>query len=725
MDHIFEQIADVLNNVKGDTNFVSTGVVSFIIPGLIINGVGEVGFPLQKEIAKKIIQEAHDAPFGKGAETLVDKTIRNTWEINADKVKFSNEKWNAKIKKIVNNVKEELSLEDEAITAVFYKLLLYEEGSFFKPHKDSEKDKGMFATLVITLPGEYEGGEFVIEFDNQKKVIEKDFNKFDIQYTAFYADCNHELLPVKSGYRLSLVYNLIRGAKDVDLGPAATGNHINLLVPLLKNVLQTAGSKPLAYILEHQYTPENFSMQLLKRNDNLKVQVIVQAARQAGMYVNVGLLTHYLMGDIEDDGGYGYKSRDLDPEDCEITEVHEESTELDNWILQAVPEIGMVSKGTFDIINEKNYDDEEPIQKEAEGYMGNYGMTAEYWYHYGAVIFGSNEAVLQTLQHSKNRVKLEWIAYFLNDITQNINQAKALLFSLDATKTNSKSNYSIITPLVLKLSDSEIDQIIPVLTRYTHLFENEDFLKIINYLDGNKIDTLIKDGLQLNRLSILLKWLQIINMIEADNLPVKVKLSPLYSQVFAALALLFKKKAYSTDDDIETKIAIMCSIILFDTKVDIGRFIQQLFTLQLTRDFLYKILHPALLQTKNSSNSNWQQLLMIAKNKLETDTQQEPKPATNWARHFPDVAANSDKLILLKDFLLNAGQQIMIYAKAERERTELIHLINLYKLDVDHVVIRKGSPHQLALTKNKNSYLLQLKIYKEDVDLLEGLKGLK
>ena len=401
---VIEQISTVLNTVKGDTNFVSTGTVSFIIPGLVINGVGEAGFPLQKEIAKKIIAKAHNAPFGKGAETLVDTNIRKTWEIDANDVKFSNAKWDTKIKEIVQKVKEELSLEDEEIAACFYKLLLYEKGSFFKPHKDSEKEKGMFATLVINLPSEYEGGEFVIEFDNQKKIIEKSSNQFDIQYTAFYADCSHELLTVKSGYRISLVYNLIRGNNGLGLGPTATGNYINLLVPLFKQVLQETNSKPLTYILEHQYTPENFSMSLLKRNDNLKVEVIIQSARQAGMYVNVGLLTHYLMGDIEQDGSYNYYDREVDAEDCTITDVHEESTEMENWMLDGVPKAGTISKAEINIINEKNYDEDEPIQKEAEGYMGNYGMTAEYWYHHGAVIFGSNEAVLQTLQQSENSV---------------------------------------------------------------------------------------------------------------------------------------------------------------------------------------------------------------------------------------------------------------------------------------------------------------------------------
>ena len=42
------------------------------------------------------------------------------------------------------------------------KLLIYCEGSHFSKHRDGEKGKGMFGTLTIALPSEYEGGDFVI-----------------------------------------------------------------------------------------------------------------------------------------------------------------------------------------------------------------------------------------------------------------------------------------------------------------------------------------------------------------------------------------------------------------------------------------------------------------------------------------------------------------------------------------------------------------------------------
>jgi len=45
---------------------------------------------------------------------------------------------------------------------------LYEEGAHFKPHRDSEKAPGMFATLAICLPSQFEGGELVLEFGEER-----------------------------------------------------------------------------------------------------------------------------------------------------------------------------------------------------------------------------------------------------------------------------------------------------------------------------------------------------------------------------------------------------------------------------------------------------------------------------------------------------------------------------------------------------------------------------
>jgi hypothetical protein len=48
------------------------------------------------------------------------------------------------------------------VKAIPYKLLLYEAGDFFLPHRDTEKEPGMFATLVLQLPSTYTGGALVV-----------------------------------------------------------------------------------------------------------------------------------------------------------------------------------------------------------------------------------------------------------------------------------------------------------------------------------------------------------------------------------------------------------------------------------------------------------------------------------------------------------------------------------------------------------------------------------
>ena len=48
------------------------------------------------------------------------------------------------------------------IEASLYKLLLYEEGCFFARHRDNERLDGMFGTLVLELPSEYEGAELSV-----------------------------------------------------------------------------------------------------------------------------------------------------------------------------------------------------------------------------------------------------------------------------------------------------------------------------------------------------------------------------------------------------------------------------------------------------------------------------------------------------------------------------------------------------------------------------------
>jgi hypothetical protein len=74
------------------------------------------------------------------------------WEIDAEQVTLANPHWGHVLKEAVAKVQTELGLEQQTLEAHLYKLLLYEKGSFFLPHRDAEKLDRMVATLVIALP---------------------------------------------------------------------------------------------------------------------------------------------------------------------------------------------------------------------------------------------------------------------------------------------------------------------------------------------------------------------------------------------------------------------------------------------------------------------------------------------------------------------------------------------------------------------------------------------
>ena len=61
-------------------------------------------------------------------------------------------------------VAEQLELPAEELEVRLYKLLVYENGGFFLPHRDSEKLDRMLASMIVVLPNRFEGGSRVISF---------------------------------------------------------------------------------------------------------------------------------------------------------------------------------------------------------------------------------------------------------------------------------------------------------------------------------------------------------------------------------------------------------------------------------------------------------------------------------------------------------------------------------------------------------------------------------
>ena len=378
---------------------------------LEVGGFGHVRFPVTPAKARKLLGLGQPARFGRGDETVTDPDVRDTWEIPKHHVRAE---WNdATLKVILATVKEELGLPNAAeLTADLHSLLVYETNQHFLAHQDSEKDDSMVGTLVVTLPSSYAGGELMVGHNEEWKAYRG--SKTALSLVAFYADCRHEVLKVKSGYRITLTYNLLLHGDTSR--PAGEDGTVAELADLLREHFSTpvpryyggpAADPPnrLVYLLDHEYTPRGLNWRRLKGADASRVALLRTAADQAGCEAVLALAdiktTH---GAFPADEAYGYGRRrdwydDYDDDDdddgssdsereYEIQELIDSEVTLTHWTGPdgtRLEETSLFARG--DQVCASTPDgDLEPYSSEYEGYMGNWGNTLDRWYHRAAVV---------------------------------------------------------------------------------------------------------------------------------------------------------------------------------------------------------------------------------------------------------------------------------------------------------------------------------------------------
>lgn len=104
--------------------------------GLFVQGVGDIGIPLREEQARQLIAQSRQAPFGRGSETVVDTSVRNTWELDASQFGFRHDDWFKVYTFCIQHTARQLGITSP-IRAEPYKMLIYETGAMFKAHTES------------------------------------------------------------------------------------------------------------------------------------------------------------------------------------------------------------------------------------------------------------------------------------------------------------------------------------------------------------------------------------------------------------------------------------------------------------------------------------------------------------------------------------------------------------------------------------------------------------
>ena len=420
-----EQVAVLLGGVTSGGSFSARRTAPADTLPIEVRGLGPLRFPVPAAQARQLRGLAHPARYGKGTQTLLDARVRDTWEVPLSRVRIDKRRWNRTLRPVVEGLRADLGLPaGSRLVAELQSMLVYTRGQFFVPHQDSEKSDEMVASLVVTLPSSLKGGSLVVEHRGQTATYRG--SKQMLSLVAFYADCRHEIRPVRSGHRIVLTYNLLlRGG-----GPATIVNAAPETVEALAGYLGEhfatplrqrsgvrggdAGERPpnrLVYLLDHQYTERGMSWVHLKGDDAARVAALRAAAELAGCDAALALAEiHETWSCFEDDWGgwprpgayrpsYDDEEDDDDkllddddyeaePDEFDLDELVDWEITLDRWIDPsggpAEPIVTTVSDA--EVCSTTPSAALQPYASEYEGYMGNYGNTMDRWYRRGAVV---------------------------------------------------------------------------------------------------------------------------------------------------------------------------------------------------------------------------------------------------------------------------------------------------------------------------------------------------
>ena len=145
----------------------------------------------------------------------------------------------------------------------------------------------MIGTLVVSLPSSHTGGELVIEHDG--KTVAYQASAGEVSVAAFYADCRHEVKPVRTGYRVTFTCNLLLDSDPPvksrpSRRPRPPGTSPSTSPPGSPGGYGDDQEPPnrLVYLLDHEYTQRGLSWDRLKGADAERAALLRAAAEDAG-----------------------------------------------------------------------------------------------------------------------------------------------------------------------------------------------------------------------------------------------------------------------------------------------------------------------------------------------------------------------------------------------------------------------------------------------------------
>jgi hypothetical protein len=163
---------------------------------------------------------------------------------------------------------------------------IYRKGDFFASHVDSPVvPERMVGTLVVKLPiSTYQGGGLKVTGRWETKTfMEGDGYSSGLQWAAIYGDSPHEVLPVKSGCRVTVTFLILLPDKTHESETlqkdVKAASHVPFSEQVEEDVTELANSlrefqcdakiRRFGIMLDHKYTTQMVQPNMLKGTDVL------------------------------------------------------------------------------------------------------------------------------------------------------------------------------------------------------------------------------------------------------------------------------------------------------------------------------------------------------------------------------------------------------------------------------------------------------------------------
>jgi hypothetical protein len=741
----FGELVEALETLERPGDFQISGKQETPMPLLSVEGLGQLSFPVPLAQARELIAAAAErAPYGRGDQTIVDEGVRKVWQIAPEKISIEGKGWSARFEDLVARVAEGLGLLPKEIRAEFYKLLVYDEGGFFLPHRDTEKAGGMFGTLVVSLPSAHEGGELIVRHAGREVAVDlRGTDPGEVGFAAFFADCEHEVRPVASGHRVCLIYNLVLAARgrQGDPQPPDERPFVEKAARVLRNWSSGKDASPrkIAYLLEHKYTPSGLSFSSLKGRDAAIAKVLLEAAKSSACAFHLGIVHIEETGWAEYTGWGGDRWDDEeDGEEYEAGEVCDSYAFINEWCDAGdrPMDFGKIPLGQNEILPPDALEGEEPDEVQFSEATGNAGADFQRAYLRAAIVLWpealfdeiclsvgveAGVARLEVLSRAGAKAPVVRLAELLLEKWRS-DDSKSLDRFLQALTAN--GDPELIERCAEELLQKSYDG-----------SQNEALIEAAKLLSPRLAQDLLAGHMEMfgpflsGATMDLWNRLAAVNGMESLGAPLLGVLLAALEKMGAHSAPVSAGYAKAQSKRIESPVFIQ-----FLTRVAEPRFVslaarvaafpeKNPYGVEVTSTLL-----PALevcfsgpeKLPPDLANPLWLHAARFYLNRSET-----PPPApVDWTQQATVGTHPMREIHELERFARDPARQVCHFRAKKETRQEIHKMIERLGLDMTHVTERKGSPYTLVCTKTRATYERACKQYRSDLADMRRLLAL-